>query len=303
VRANKATDLDVNWQVESALHFDDSWAGFLFATEVERGRETFYANDLVRHIGGADVIVLRTMSIDNIPYVVGMQYPANGAAPIGALVPLKGSDGLLRSLARFLYDGTMAAGLRVLPGADKGVSQAVSLANEADRPRRSLLPPTTIAVGALAIAFGSVEYLRHPYDPKNGEVDDGRDPFVGAMLGGSVVLGGGIYWWLREVQPASHLTAALLGAGLAGTASGVELYLTNQEPAAEGPRYIRDSAALGIGVGVAGLTLTGVGLWFLHRDRADEQSHVRGPSSARRRHSLSASFLASRSFTGIAGTF
>lgn len=303
VQADKSTQLDVNWPVESTVHLDDAWAGFLFATEIERGRESFYASDLVRRLGRADLIVLRTAPIDGVLYVIGRLYPASGAAPIGAQVPLNAGEAMLRSLARFLYDGTTAAGLRVLPHADNGVSATVAVTSSNDRPRHSMLPPATTAVGTLAIAFGSIEYLRHPYDPKDGTTDDGRDPFVGAMLGGSAVLGAGVYWWLHDVRPSSQLTAALLGAGVTGIAAGATLYFTNQEPATEGPRYIRSSTSLGVGVGAGGLVLTGIGLWLLHSEGGEPSRVQSARGNHKRRVSSMASVVASRSFLGLAGAF
>jgi len=72
---------------------------------------------------------------------------------------------------------------------------------------------TVGGVGLVALSFGAAEYLRHAYDfkePPNGE-DDGRATYVGAMLGGSLLLGGGMYLWLRDSQSTTHLGAGLVG--------------------------------------------------------------------------------------------
>lgn len=302
VQPNRPIELDVNWQVESMLHLDDTWAGFVFATEVERGKETIYASDLVRRLGGADVIILRTMLIDGISYVVGTQYPANGRAPIAALVPMSGGEGLLRSLARFLYDGTMAAGLRVLPRASEGASPTVALLDSTSPSRASLLPKVATGVGALAIAVGAIEYVRNPYNPQKPAEYDGRTPLVEVMLGGSVALGGGVYLWVRDMRPSSRLTAALLGAGIAGLTAGAELYLTNEEAVPNSPRYIRATSSMGVGVGLVGVAMAGVGLWRLYREDNDTVAS----SSTRVRQVDTAPIVAidsSRAFVGLGGSF
>lgn len=303
VQANKPTELDVNWQAESQLHLDGIWAGFVFATELERQRGATYAHDFARRFGGADVIILRTMLLDGRPYVVGTQYPADGGAPIGAFAPVDGGEALLRSLARYLYDGTMAAGLRVLPRTASDATSVALVASQSDK-ARAWIPMIGLGAGGVAIGVGAAVYVRNPYDPTKPAADDGRDPYVGVMLGGTAVLGGSVYLWARESTSASRLSAALLGTGSTAIAAGAVLYLTKQDPAADQPRYIRDSGSIGIGVGTAGLAIAGAGVWLLYRESAQSRTHVASGATARTRSiPRLVSVTAGRSFVGAVGTF
>jgi hypothetical protein len=303
VQANRPTELDINWQAESQLHLDGTWAGFVFATELERQRGAVYAHDFARRFGGADVIILRTMLLDGRPYVVGTQYPADGGAPIGAFAPVDGGEALLRSLARYLYDGTMAAGLRVLPRT-AGDAPSVALVGSRSDKARAWLPIIGLGAGGVALGIGAAAYVRNPYDPAKPAADDGRDPFVEIMLGGTAVLGGSVYLWTRESTSASRLSAALLGTGSTAIAAGAVLYLTKQDPGPDQPRYIRDSGSVGIGVGTAGLAIAGTGIWLLYRERGEGHSHIASGATARKRSIPQVvSVTAGRSFVGAVGTF
>jgi hypothetical protein len=303
VQASKPTELDINWRAESQLHLDANWAGFVFATELERQREVAYAHDFGRRFGGADVILLRTMQLDGRPYIVGTQYPADGGAPIGAFAPVDAGEPLLRSLARYLYDGTVAAGLRVL---QRTASDAPSVALAASRSHNGSLwvPLIGLGAGGATIGIGAVVYARNPYDPAKPAADDGRDPFVGLMLGGAGVIGVSVYLLARETTSASRLSATLLGTGSTAIAAGALFYLTDQDPGPDTPKFVRDTSSLGIGLGAAGLAVAGTGLWLLHRESAEERAKVtRDVAAHRRRNPRTISVAVSRSFVGAIGTY
>jgi hypothetical protein len=276
VRANEPIMLDINWQVESMLRLEDRWAGFNFATEIARAQEAVYASDLAHRLGGADVIVIGTTQLNGVSFVVGMQYPANGGPPIGAIAPVNGGERLLRSLARYLYDGTTAAGLRVLPRAVKDVAPTVALVHSATAsPRSSLMPKIVVGAGALVVTAAGIVYARSSYDPMKAPREDGtdgRDRVVSVMVGGSLVLGGGVYLWSRESRSASALTAGMLATGVASIVAGAELYLVDQDPGPFEPKYIRNTAVAGVVTAGAGLALTGAGLWLLRGERASPAS-------------------------------
>jgi len=275
VKASASSTLDINWQVESALHLDGLWAGFLLATDAERTRQSSVATELGRRFDGEDVIVVSLQKIEGVDFVGGIQYPANGDEPIGALVPVNGGEALLRSLGTFLYNGTMSAGLRVLHHPLKAEAPADGLLGlrgsntEHSTWTTAWLPPAVVGAGALTILGATLAYRRTSYDPSNPPSDgtDGRNPVVGIMLGGSLLAGGGVYLWSRNAVSADRLAAGALGAGAASIAAGVELYLVDQDPGYTLPRSVRNTATAGVIAGAAGIALVGTGIWLLRRDR------------------------------------
>lgn len=311
VRARATSALDVNWPIESALHLDGLWAGFLLATDAERARASQYATDFARSCNTDDIIILSLQTIDGIPFVGGIQYPANGDPPIGAFAPLSGGEPLLRALGTYLYDGTMAAGLRVLRRPAQGEAPTVTRLDPdtiGSSWAPSWIPAATMGAGTLAIVGGAVAYARTSYDQQHppGDGTDGRNPTVGVMLGGSLVLGGGVYLWSRESFGASRLTAGALGVGVASVAAGVEFYLVAQEPLPTAPKYIRDTATRGIVLGAAGLAVTGAGIWLLQRDRAAATTaNVDGTNQAASSRAWTpyVSAGSTQALLGCAGTF
>jgi len=168
-----------------------------------------------------------------------------------------------------------------------------------------MIGKTVGGAGLVAISLGAVEYLRHPYDfrkPPNG-VDDGRDPYVYTMLGGSLLLGGGMYLWLRELQSTTHLSAGLVGVGAASIVTGSVLYLTDQDQGPSEPPIIRETATRGVVLGASGVALTGAGLWLMYRERhgAADSSDV----AARSRASWvpAVAVHSSRTVIGLCGSF
>lgn len=285
VQPQQGSTLDISWQVESMLHLDGLWAGFLFATEAERARESLFATELARSLGGEDVIILSVQSLGGTTFIGGIQYPANGDPPIGAFAPVNGGEALLRSLGTYLYNGTMAAGLRVFRRPSTGESPAVALAESSTGRSGSIpawVPAAVMAGGTATIAGGAVAYKVTSYNPRRprGDGTDGRYPATYVMLGGSFLLGGGTYLWSRDSLSATPLTAGALGTGVTATAAGVQLYLVHQDQSPSGPRYIRDTAKQGIIVGTTGIALTGAGIWLLHRERSSTALTV---ASARRK--------------------
>src|SRR5262249_54793350 len=105
VRENETTALDVNWQGDSTLHVSTRWAGFAFATELEREQEAMYARGLARRWRRQSVIVVEPTRLGGIPIILGIVYPAAGD-PSGAWVPISSGERRFRDLARFLFDGT-----------------------------------------------------------------------------------------------------------------------------------------------------------------------------------------------------
>jgi hypothetical protein len=311
VRASATSALDINWPLESALHLDGLWAGFLLATDAERAKASQYAAEFARSCDTDDIIILSLQNIDGIPFLGGIEYPANGDPPIGAFAPLSGGESLLRALGTYLYDGTVAAGLRVLRRRAPGEAPTVALLDPLNT--RSTWTPnwisaTTMGAGTLAIIGGAVAYTLKSYDQQDPPSDgtDGKNPSVGVMLGGSLVLGGGVYLWSRESFGATRLTAAALGVGVASVAAGVEFYLVAQEPLPTTPKFYRDTATRGIVLGAAGLAVTGAGVWLLQRDRAaatTAEANGKSRSASSRAWAPYASAESTQALLGCSGSF
>ena len=276
VQTNEPSRLDVDWPLETMVHIEDPWAGLIFPTEADRAKEAVYAGELARRLRRDDLIIIGLTQLNGVSYVVGTQYPANGDPPIGAFAPVSGGEALLRSLARYLYDGTMAAGLRVLPRSSVGVSPAIALRDSEPRSPSTLLPKVVAGAGVLTVAAGAIAYkVSRGYDPVHPSGDnDGKNPTVFAMLGGSAVLGGGTYLWLRESTFASRLSAGLWSIGTAGMVAGAVLYLADQDQEPHEPRYIRDTAPAGVVIGASGVTLTGLGVFLLYRERHESSTVI-----------------------------
>lgn len=304
VKANENTNLDVKWDIDSALAVNGPWIGFVFATEAERNREAMLAGDLAQRWGGQRmVVVVGTLRIQGALVLIGTLYGTGGKLIRSAATTLEGDiTEQVRRLARYLSDGTVGTGLKLIsPDHDEAVP---ALMVSAERPRSTLIAKGVGAAGLAAITIGAVEYLRNPYDvtkPNSGG-DDGRDSFVGIMLGGSVLVGGGVYLWLRESESASYLSAGLVGAGAASITAGTVLYLTDQDPDPQEPRFIRDTATSGLVLGASGVALTGVGIWLMYRDK-DGVADTTVASRPRPSLVPQISVTASRAFVGLRGSF
>ena len=275
VKPGERVHLKLNSGLDAALTVSDTWVGFIFASLREASHLTEYARQLL----GPDERVLITVSFTDLGgrrATMGTIYRLDtGVRLRGYAVPLTGIDDeqRLRALARRLVDPSAVA-----PEVVDLLSPTIALprpaggepSNTPPRWTPGWFPAATMGAGSLSIIGGAVAFVRTSYDQQHPPSDgtDGRNPAAGVMLGGSLVLGGGVYLWSRASFGASRLTAGALGVGVASVAAGVELYLVAQDPIPTEPKYIRDSATKGLVLGAAGLAVTGTGLWLLQRDRA-----------------------------------
>jgi len=261
--------LRLNGGLDAALTVSDLYTGFVFAGERDAAHLIEYARQLL----GPDERVLIAVSfteLDGHRAPMGTIYRLDTGERVSAYaVPLTGMDDerRLRALARVLIDpATIEPDIVTMQGP---VSSPPPRAPAPTTGQPStLMPKLVVGAGVLAITVGAVVYARNPYDASMPADNDKRDPVVGVMLGGSVVLGGGVYMWLRESRSVSPVIAGMLGAGVASVAAGAELYLADEDPGFSSPRHIRNSAGPGLIIGGAGVALTGVGLWSLHREKA-----------------------------------
>ena len=223
--------------------------------------------------------VVSTVQLQGKPFLIGTLYRADGTIVRGAATSLEGDRrALLRSLAKYLADGTAGPTLNII-GSGQNDAPPVQALRDSVRQPKKWASKLVLAAGGLAVAAGSVAFMATEADdfaPPTS--DDPRAPAVGVMLGGSAVIGTGVYLWLRESRTTSALAAALVGSGAASIVAGGALFLTDEDQAPYPPpnqwqrETYRDSATLGVVVGAAGVALMGAGIWLRHRE------HHRGPS-------------------------
>jgi hypothetical protein len=307
IRANDNTNLDVRLDVDSALAATDAWIGLVFATEAERNKEAVLAGELAQRWGSQRmIVVVGTVRMQGTLVLVGTLYRAGGKLIRSAGTTLDSDmPAQVRRLARYLADGTVGSGLKVMSQDPRQPAPSLTMKAEHEHARSTVIGKTVGGVGLVALSFGAVEYLRHAYDfrkPPNGE-DDGRAPYVGTMVGGSLLLGGGVYMWFRDSQSTTHLPAGLVGLGAASILAGSVLYLTDQDLGPTAPPFIRDTATVGVVLGASGAALTSAGLWLMYRDRHGA-ADSRGVAARSRASWVPAVAVeASRTVVGLCGSF
>jgi hypothetical protein len=280
IKASEALILETVWKVDMALAVTDPWIGLVFKSEADRTQEGAFAGELAKRWGGHGMVaVVSTVQLQGKPFLIGTLYRADGTIVRGAATSLEGDRrALLRSLAKYLADGTAGPTLNIIGSGQNDAPPVQALRDSVRQPTR-WTSKLVLAAGGLAVAAGSIAFMATEADdfaPPTS--DDPRYPAVGVMIGGSAVIGTGVYLWLRESRTTSALAAALVGAGAASMVAGGALFLTDEDHAPYPPpnewqrETYRDSATLGVVVGAAGVALMGTGIWLRHRERR------RGPS-------------------------
>jgi len=267
IRPDSETTVDIDWQVDSSLTLGESYAGVAFANEIERAKEGIYARGVARACGCEKIIMVGTIRLDGHLEVIGTVYPVNGAAPWSATVPVSEGERGLRSLARFLYDGTSRGDLNVRSNAP-----GARAPKQMQRPHLSVSSTIVLGAGVAAVGGGIGTYvLSKDDDHTMPTFNDHKGPAVDVVIASSPVLATGIYLSLRDTTSASRLASAALGLGATSLVLGSFLFFTDQDGAArlEPDKYVReyyrDSATSGLVIGAAGVALTGVGAWLWYR--------------------------------------
>ncbi|MBX3157287.1 MAG: hypothetical protein KF773_15030 [Deltaproteobacteria bacterium] len=214
VAANDDSYLNVDPELDGALWATDSWVGFQFSTDAERGKEARYAVELGKRWTGAEqVAVVGPMQLRGRPAVIGTLYHKDGRPMRSAVIEHDeaGSTTSARALARFLADGTPGQGLQIL-------REDTATRARADRPRRSrAYPKVVVGLGLAAIVAGGVLIaLDEDFTPEAGPtVFDSAPAGVALAVTGAVATAIGVYLWGRKSGKAPVVTVAR-GSALVG---------------------------------------------------------------------------------------
>jgi hypothetical protein len=198
VRANADRRLDVDWQVDGSLLVSSQWVGFVFASETERGKEASYAGALARRWGGDRIVVVGTTRLQGRSAVIATLYRASGEVARSALVVTGGSDDArLRSLARFIADGTPSDELARVTGVTNRPA-AVAAAPPRRRDRAPLGAQLCLGTGIAGVATGAALIIASPGpDPARRYYYRTAPAGIAVGLTGAASIGVGLWWWLH----------------------------------------------------------------------------------------------------------
>jgi hypothetical protein len=198
VRASADSRLDVDWQIDANLLVSSQWVGFVFASETERGKEASYASALARRWGSDSIVVVGTTRLQGRSAVIATLYRASGEVARSALVVTGGGDDArLRSLGRFIADGTPSDELARVTGA-----VAPPAAASSTPPGRGPIPPGAklcLGAGIAGLVTGAALVVFSP-GPNPGQRYYYRTAPAGIAIGltGAASAGVGLWWWLRR---------------------------------------------------------------------------------------------------------
>ncbi len=259
VMANDEAYLRVDADLDNALWVSEAWVGFQFATEAARGNEAKFAGELARRwTGDGSVVVLAAAQDKGRTVLDGVRY-RNGLEVRRARIYTDASDpGGPTKLAQFLVDGTSTDGIEVLR-TDADARPPSDIARRSRWPARVVL-----GAGVATFVASGIGFVVSKDDPL---VEfNGRDYSVYASLGGSAVVGAGLYLWLTQTKSTKASTAIVFSAGVASLLAGTVMIATDED-ADRNHLYYRNTSTPGFIIGGAGAVLTGVGTWLLLRER------------------------------------
>jgi len=211
VRASADTRLDVDWEIDASLLMSSQWVGFVFASEVERSKEASYARALARRWGGESLVIVGTTRLQDRSAVIATLYRASGEVARSALVVTGGGDDArLRSLARFIADGTPSDELARVTGVQR--QGAAEAAGPAPHDRMPLAARLCLGAGLVGVAAGTALVVASPGpDPRQRYYY--RTAPAGIVVGltgaASIGVGVGLWWWLRRQDERSVPTVSL----------------------------------------------------------------------------------------------
>lgn len=196
VKANEDAYLDIALAIEDRLTVDDAWIGFVFGNEADRANEARYASEVARRwTDPSHVAVIGTVSLKGKPAMIATLYRSNGEVMRAAVVNLTdANDDRLRSLARFMADGTPSQELDILHGDRLAPEQPAGATSQ-----RNLLGPALVVTGVVGLAGSAVLYaFDEDPSPEGGPTYLDTAPWaVGIGAVSAIALGIGIWRWLK----------------------------------------------------------------------------------------------------------
>ncbi|HEX3474624.1 MAG TPA: hypothetical protein VHT91_06255 [Kofleriaceae bacterium] len=212
VRANADSRLDVDWQVDASLLVSSQWVGFVFASEVERSNEASYAGALARRWGGDRIVTVGTTRLQGRPAVIATLYRTSGEVERSALVVTGGGgDARLRSLARFIADGTPSDELARVTGVQS--QRTAETAPSAPHGSMPLGAQLCLGAGIAGLATGAALVIASPGpDPKQRYYYRTAPAGIAVGLTGAASIGLGLWWWWLRGHAERSAPAVSLGA-------------------------------------------------------------------------------------------
>lgn len=271
VTAGDDAVLSVEPELDGALLATDSWIGFLFGSLADRAKEARFAGQFAMRCSDRDLVgVVGTMRHNGRLMLTGSVYTTDGILLRGmAFDVLTAKPDSPRELAQLMAEGGVPKdGIVMLGGAAPTLTPRVEhMAAGVPWWRR---PAPYLIGGGVVLLASTAAYLIAPKDDHSTPTyDDRRTPAVRVFVGGSVVFGVGAYLWVRRERSGGVFASAAIGSGVAMGISGLMLYLTDEDPNAEGyvRRTYRDSAPMGVVLGAAGAAATTLGVFLLRLGR------------------------------------
>jgi len=219
VNANELAELHVDWELDASLWMTDSWIGFVFATEAERAKQAVFAGKLARRWGQLIAVVALVQQHGKAGVTVSL-YDTAGNAVRSAMVALPGAlDGIderkLRSLARFLADGTPGDGVSVVRDRPARTARSAAAGGSGGSGRSRLVPSLLLGVGVAAFVAGGVLYVIDQ-DPSPGAPSVYRDTApAGLAVGAAGLAAAGMGLWLWGTR-SGRSSAPILAIGCCG---------------------------------------------------------------------------------------
>ena len=317
--ANQTSRLLVDWGVDSLLVLEH-WAGFKYPSEKEHARETSLVRLLAQtHTNASTVATVTVTFTRGRLAVTGTSYETrSGKILQSGRVELTGSpsnDTMLNRLADCLVGEICAEGVLPVshpeytpPAPEPKVEEPppAAMAAEPITPTESPTPrnvrsrpgwPKWVAGGSSVLLLAGGGYLANKSLTVCGfgsspDCSSRAYGVVGySAWGAGVALGGLSLYWFFDLTPEQLPTWWIIGGGAAALGAGIGLYAIDQDPGPHEAPHYRDTAPLGVTIGVLGMAAIGVGVW------SETRNHT--PSSSM----PTMSFSSSRAVVGWQGKF
>jgi hypothetical protein len=218
VASHRHTLLEVDWDVDPAVHVTPGWIELRFQTETERQQRAELARRLVQLAPGADAFVLIDVIVENRErHVIGSLRAVRGGQVLReASLVMPGTDATaLRALARFLGGGPADESIRIHVLIDLAIQRDPAGAGAPARSRSSPWMRTrkyVVSAAAVTAIAGGVAAIYIGQDQPCGAISVNRGPLCPqrvlliaaggiAALAGALLAGTAAYFWSTDPPP------------------------------------------------------------------------------------------------------